>query len=315
MAKAKVATTHHGIRKTKFDYIFDALNITLMCVLMFLILYPLYFTVIASFSDPYAVVNGQVTLWPVRPTLEPYTNVLKESRIWVGYRNNLINVPLGTLWNLVLTIPTAYVMSKKRLHGRSFFATFFLIPMYFGGGLIPTYLQIKNLNLLNQPYTLIMLGGLSIYNMIVTRVFFQTSIPEELYESATIDGANDFCQFFKMALPLATPIIAVMALFYAVGRWNDYFTALIYITDTDYHPLQIVLRGILLLNQTALANVDTQNLGNDDVQYMLELARKVYMAEGMKYSLIFIASAPLLIAYPFVQKYFVKGIMIGSLKG
>ena len=315
MAKAKVAMSHHGIRKTNVDYVFDAVNITFMCLLMFIILYPLYFCVIASFSDPYAVVNGHVTLWPVNPTLEPYMNVLKEKRIWVGYRNNLINVPLGTLWNLVLTIPTAYVMSKKRLRGRSFFATFFLIPMYFGGGLIPTYLQVKNLNLLNQPYTLIMLGGLSIYNMIVTRVFFQTSIPEELYESATIDGANDFCQFFKIALPLATPIIAVMALFYAVGRWNDYFTALIYVTDTDYHPLQIVLRGILLLNQTALANVDTQNLGNDDVQYMLELARKVYMAEGMKYSLIFIASAPLLIAYPFVQKYFVKGIMIGSLKG
>ena len=315
MAKAKVGTTHHGIRKTNVDYVFDAANITLMCLLMFIILYPLYFCVIASFSDPYAVVNGHVTLWPVNPTFEPYMNVLKESRIWVGYRNNLINVPLGTLWNLVLTIPTAYVMSKKRLHGRAFFSTFFLIPMYFGGGLIPTYLQIKNLGLLNQPYTLIVLGGLSIYNMIVTRVFFQTSIPDELYESATIDGANDFCQFFKMALPLATPIIAVMSLFYAVGRWNDYFTALIYVTNQDYHPLQIVLRGILLLNQTALNNIDTNNLGNDDVQYMLELARKVYMAEGMKYSLIFIASAPLLIAYPFVQKYFVKGIMIGSLKG
>ena len=315
MAKAKVATTHHGIRKTRVDYVFDAVNITFMCVLLFIILYPLYFTVIASFSDPYAVVNGHVTLWPVNPTFEPYMNVLKEERIWIGYKNNLINTPLGTLWNLVLTIPCAYVMSKKRLHGRSFFATFFLIPMYFGGGLIPTFLQVKNLGLFNQPYTLIVLGGMSIYNMIVTRVFFQTSIPNELYESATIDGANDFCQFFKIALPLATPIIAVMALFYAVGRWNDYFTALIYVTNQNYHPLQIVLRGILLLNQNALNNIDTQNLQTEDVQYMLELARRVYMAEGMKYSLIFISSAPLLIAYPFVQKYFVKGIMIGSLKG
>ena len=303
------------IRQTKADMAFDAFNTIVMVLLMFVILYPLYFTVIASFSDPYAVVNGKVTLWPVNLTLEPYENVLRESRIWVGYRNNLINVPLGTLWNLILTLPTAYVLSKKKLRGRGLLATYFLIPMYFGGGLVPTYMQIKNMGLVNTPYTLIILGGLSIYNMIVSRVFFQTSIPEDIYESATIDGASNFRQFFQMALPLAKPIIAVMALFYAVGRWNDYFTALIYISNQNLQPLQIVLRGILLLNQTALNNINTQNLGNDDIEYMLTLARQVYMAEGMKYSLIFISSAPLLIAYPFVQKYFVKGIMIGSLKG
>ncbi|MBR0462786.1 MAG: carbohydrate ABC transporter permease [Clostridia bacterium] len=303
------------IRQSKVDVVFDVFNTIIMILLMFVILYPLYFTVIASFSDPYAVVNGKVVLWPVNPTLEPYQNVFKENRIWIGYRNNMINVPLGTLWNLILTLPTAYVLSKKKLHGRAFFATYFLIPMYFGGGLIPTYMQIKNMHLINTPYTLILLGGLSIYNMIVCRVYFQTSIPEDIYESATIDGASDFRQFFQMALPLAKPIIAVMALFYAVGRWNDYFTALIYISDNNLQPLQIILRGILLLNQTALANLNTQNLGQDDIEYMLTLARQVYMAEGMKYSLIFISSAPLLIAYPFVQKYFVKGIMIGSLKG
>ena len=310
MSKAKTK-----IRQTRADVVFDTFNIILMVLVMFVILYPLYFTVIASFSDPYAVVNGKVVLWPVNPTLEPYQNVFKESRIWIGYRNNLINVPLGTLWNLILTLPTAYVLSKKKLRGRGFFATYFLIPMYFGGGLVPTYMQVKSLGLVNTPYTLILLGGLSIYNMVVSRVFFQTSIPEDIYESATIDGASNFRQFFQIALPLAKPIIAVMALFYAVGRWNDYFTALIYISKNDYQPLQIILRGILLLNQTALANLDTQNLGQDDIEYMLTLARQVYMAEGMKYSLIFISSAPLLIAYPFVQKYFVKGIMIGSLKG
>ena len=283
---------------------------------MFLILYPLYFTVIASFSDPYAVVNGKVYFWPVNPTLEPYANVFKEARIWIGYRNNMINVPLGTLWNLILTMPAAYVLSKKHLRGRGLLATYFLIPMYFGGGLVPTYLQVKALGLVDKPYTLIVLGGLSIYNMIVSRVYFQTSIPEDIYESATIDGASNFRQFFQMALPLAKPILAVMALFYAVGRWNDYFTAMIYISNQRYQPLQIILRGILLLNQTALNNVNTSNMmANEDIEYMLTLARQVYMAEGMKYSLIFISSAPLLIAYPFVQKYFVKGIMIGSLKG
>ena len=310
-----MARTKSKIRATKADLVFDTFNIIVMVLIMFIILYPLYFTIIASFSDPYAVVNGQVYFWPVNPTLEPYSNVLKENRIWLGYRNNLINVPLGTLWNLILTMPAAYVLSKKKLRGRGLLATYFLIPMYFGGGLVPTYLQIKDLGLVNKPYTLIMLGGLSIYNMIVSRVFFQTSIPEDIYESATIDGASDFRQFFQMALPLAKPIIAVMALFYAVGRWNDYFTAMIFISNQQYQPLQIVLRGILLLNQTALNNINTNNLGNDDVEYMLTLARQVYMAEGMKYSLIFISSAPLLIAYPFVQKYFVKGIMIGSLKG
>ncbi|MCR4805610.1 MAG: carbohydrate ABC transporter permease [Clostridia bacterium] len=314
MASAKI-TMKKKIRQTKADVVFDAFNTVFMVILMFVILYPLYFTVIASFSDPYAVVNGKVVFWPINPTLEPYANVFKENRIWIGYRNNLINVPLGTLWNLILTLPTAYVLSKKKLRGRGLFATYFLIPMYFGGGLVPTYMQIKSMGLVNTPYTLIVLSGLSIYNMIVSRVFFQTSIPEDIYESATIDGASDFRQFFQMALPLAKPIIAVMALFYAVGRWNDYFTALIFISDNNLQPLQIILRGILLLNQTALANLNTQNLGQDDIEYMLTLARQVYMAEGMKYSLIFISSAPLLIAYPFVQKYFVKGIMIGSLKG
>ena len=305
----------NAIRKTKADRVFDVFNILIMVGILFVIIYPLYFCVIASFSDPYAVVNGNVYLWPINPTFEPYQNVLKENRIWIGYRNNLINVPLGTMWNLILTLPAAYVLSKKKLRGRGLLATYFLIPMYFGGGLIPTYLQIKSMNLINTPYTLIILGGLSIYNMIVSRVYFQSSIPEDIYESATIDGASNFRQFFQMALPLAKPIIAVMALFYAVGRWNDYFTAMIYISDQNYQPLQIILRGILLLNQTALNNLDTANLGQDDVEYMLTLARQVYMAEGMKYSLIFISSAPLLIAYPFVQKYFVKGIMIGSLKG
>ena len=311
-----MANTKTKIKQTKSDLAFDIFNTFCMCLLMFLILYPLYFTVIASFSDPYAVVNGKVYFWPVNPTLEPYANVFKEARIWIGYRNNMINVPLGTLWNLILTMPAAYVLSKKHLRGRGLLATYFLIPMYFGGGLVPTYLQVKALGLVDKPYTLIVLGGLSIYNMIVSRVYFQTSIPEDIYESATIDGASNFRQFFQMALPLAKPILAVMALFYAVGRWNDYFTAMIYISNQRYQPLQIILRGILLLNQTALNNVNTSNMmANEDIEYMLTLARQVYMAEGMKYSLIFISSAPLLIAYPFVQKYFVKGIMIGSLKG
>ncbi len=303
------------IKSTMSDRVFDAVNVALMIIIIVLMLYPLYFTVIASVSDPYSVVKGQVFLWPKGLTLEPYTNVFKDNRIWTGYRNTIFYTVVGTLWNLILTVPSAYVLSKKHLPARGFLATYFLIPMYFGGGLIPTYLQIKSLGLINTIYTLVILGGLSVYNMIVTRVYFQTSIPEDLYESARIDGASDFRSFFQIALPLAKPILAVMALFYAVGRWNEYFTALVYVSDVKLQPLQIVLRGILLLNQTAVQSLDTKSMTDTDIEQMLDLARRTYMAEGMKYSLIFIASAPLLVAYPFVQKYFVKGIMIGSLKG
>ena len=187
-----------------------------------------------------------------------------------------------------------------------------MIIMFFSGGLIPTYLQIKSLGLLNKWYTLIVLEGFSVYNMIVTRTFFQNSIPEEIFEASKIDGANEFQNFFLIAMPLAKAIIAVITLDYAVSRWNSYFTALIYTSKESYQPLQIVLRNILISNQTALQQVTTDALDPDAVA---DAARKAYMAEGMKYSLIFISSAPLLAAYPFVQKYFVKGVMLGSIKG
>ena len=182
--------------------------------------------------------------------------------------------------------------------------------MYFSGGLIPTYLLVRDLHLLNTAYTIVVLGGLSIYNMVVTRTYFSNSIPGELYESAKIDGATEFTNFFQIALPLAAPILAVMALYYGVARWNDYYTAMIYLSSSDRQPLQMVLRDILLQNQNAL--VAAENLSDEAMELM---ARRAYMAEAMKYAVIFIASAPLLCAYPFVQKYFVKGMMIGSLKG
>ena len=253
---------------------------------------------------------GKVFLKPSGFTLEAYRNVFENRKIWVGYRNTVFYTLFGTLLNLGLTLPTAYVLSKKQLMGRTFFSWYFLIPMYFGGGLIPTYLLVKSLRLINTPVVIVIMGGLSIYNMIVTRTYFTNSIPEELYESARIDGANEFVGFFRIALPLAAPIIAVMTLYYGVARWNDYYTALIYVSKARYQPLQLVLRSILIMNESAL--VDAGNLSSEEMELM---ARRAYMAEAMKYSIIFIASAPLLAAYPFVQKYFVRGIMIGSLKG
>lgn len=299
-------------RRTRGDRIFDCINVALVSIILLIVLYPLYFTVIASLSDPYSVVKGEVFLLPKGFTLEAYKNVFAESRVWRGYRNTIFYTFFGTCFNLLLTIPAAYVLSKKELVARNFISTFFLIPMYFGGGMIPYYLQVKNLGLINQPLTLVVLGGISVYNVVVSRVYFQTGIPGELYESAKLDGASDFRQFFSIALPLFAPILAVMALYYGVGHWNGYFTAMIYTSSSSLQPLQIELRAILLMSQTAF---DQAALMDADSMDLSALARKAYMAEAMKYALIFISSAPMMIAYPFVQKYFVKGMMIGSLKG
>lgn len=302
------------IRASRSDRIFDVVNVTLIVLLVLVMIYPLYFTVIASFSDPYAVVNGEVYLWVKDFSLDAYRAVFEEERLWTGYRNSIYYTITGVLLSLAITIPGAYALSKKDLPGRGFLATYFIIPMYFGGGLIPTYLIVKELGLLNTGHTLIILGSLSIYNMIVTRVYFQTSISEALYESARIDGASDLRMFVTIAIPLAVPIISVIALFYAVGRWNDYYTALIYVSSDKYYPLQMMLRSILIsFEQGFSMNSDaTRNLTAEEVAY---LTQRQYIAQSMKYALIFIASAPLLILYPFAQKYFVKGIMIGSLKG
>ena len=301
-----------AVFESRGDRAFGLINAALLCIVVFIMAYPLYFTIIASISDPYEVVRGNVYLLPSGLTLEPYANVFKDARIWTGYRNSLIYTSVGTLFNLFLTIPTAYVLSKRNIPGRGLLAVFFLIPMYFSGGLIPGYLLNKSLGLLNTPYVLILNGGISIYNMVIARLFYERSIPGELYESARIDGADNLNIFVRIALPLSAPIIAVMALYYAVARWNSYFDALIYISNDNYQPLQMVLRSILLLNQQMLAAIDTNSMTAEEIA---DATRLAYMAEGMKYALIFIASAPMLIAYPFVQKHFVKGVMIGSLKG
>ena len=298
--------------KINSSKVFDIVNYVILTVLMLIFLYPIYFTVIASFSEPYDVVSGEVILWFKGFTIESYKQVFKTKEIWVGYKNSIVYTVVGTLFAMFMTMPAAYAMSKKRLWGRGIFSTFFLITMYFGGGLLPTYLLIKNMGLLNQPYTQIVLGAFSVYNMIVARTYFQSSIPESLYEAAEIDGCSQIKQFFMIALPLAKPIIAVLTLYYAVGRWNDFMTSLIYVSKTQYYSLQHVLRMILIQNANALSGIDASAMEATEVEYLL---RKQYMAEAMKYSVILIASLPMLIIYPFVQKHFVKGVMIGALKG
>ena len=299
-------------RQTMSDKTFDIINLVLLLAITLVVLYPLYFTVIASFSDPYAVVRGEVLLFIKDFTIEPYKNVFVNDEIWIGYFNSIVNTAVSVIYNLALTIPAAFVLSRKTLKGRNIFMGFFVFTMYFGGGMIPGYLLVKNLGLMNTRWALIIPAGFSVYNMIIARTFFQSTFSEELFEAAKIDGCSVFGIFFKIVLPLSGAIIAVIALYVAVGHWNSWFGALLYITKKELYPLQYILRSILIQNQE-MNVISTEGMQNAEmIQYFM---RRRYMAEGMKYSLIFISSLPMLIAYPFVQKYFVKGVMIGAIKG
>ncbi len=304
------SNTSSKIKRSTGDVIFDTINVGLLILITVIIAYPLYFCIIASFSDPTAVATGQVMFVPVDLTIDPYTFVFQDERIWRGYLNSIIYTSSSTAYCVGLTIPAAYVLSKKNLPLKLPVTIFFLITMYFGGGMIPTYLNLNNLGLLNTPFVMILGTGIACRNLIISRQYFSNSIPEEIYEAAHIDGASQIKAFFKIALPLAIPIVAVMALYYAVGSWNSYMGALLYLKDQELFPLQLVLRNILLLNQSMEIDWETMTQAEiDSLQY------REHMVQAMKYSIIFIASAPLLIAYPFVQKYFVKGAMIGSVKG
>lgn len=290
---------------------FDVVNSLLLSILIFLIIYPLYFTIIASLSDPNEVVAGKVYLWITGLQFDAYKYVFRYKQIWLGYSNSVQYTMGGTLLALLLTVPAAYTLSKKELPGRAFIMTLFIIIMYFSGGLIPTYMVVRGIGLLDQKYTLIIIGSFSVFNMIITRTYFQTSIPDSLYEAARVDGSSELRSFFQIALPLSKPIIAVIALYYAVGKWNDFFNALVYLRNRNLANLQLVLRNILLTSELILSSTDF--IGSEEE--LEALVRLAHMAQSMKYSIIFIASAPLLIAYPFVQKFFVKGVMIGSIKG
>ena len=289
--------------------LFDVINTFLVVLITFMIAYPLYFCVIASFSDPTQVGAGKTLLWIKDFSLEAYRNIVKESRLWVGYRNTIIYTVLGTLYNLVLTIPLAYVMTKQRMPFHNAISWFFFLTMYVSGGMIPSYLLMKDLKLIDSPLAMIVGAGVNCYNLIVARQYFAASISQDIYEAAYVDGASELKCFTRIALPLAKPIIAVLTLYYGVGHWNSYYNGLLYIYKAKYYPLQLVLRDILISNQTI--TIDAAG----DVESMKQMMANAHAAEGMKYAIIFIASAPLLIIYPFLQKYFEKGVMIGAVKG
>lgn len=299
------------MKRKKLEF-FDICNFIFMIAILIITLYPLYFTVIASLSEPSAVAAGEVLWKPVQFTLDSYKQVMAYSQLWKGYANTIFYTVLGTMFNLLLTIPAAYALSKKYLPCGNIIMGIFLVTMYFSGGMVPSYLLVKSLGLINTRAALVIVSGISIYNLIVTRVYFASSISESIYEAARIDGAGEIKTFLSVALPLAKPIIAVMVLYYAVAHWNNYFNALLYVSDQDLEPLQSVMRRVLIQNQNALDEVMMQqSLAPGE---LLDNAKRAYAAYTMKYTMVFIASAPLLIVYPFVQKHFVKGVMVGSVK-
>lgn len=298
-----------AVKRCREDVIFDTVIFIILTLILFIVAYPLYWVIISSFSDPTAVSAGKVLLRPMGFTLKGYAEVFKNSQVMRGFFNSIVITFVGVCVNLAVTLPTAYALSRDNFSGKKPITVFYMITMFFGGGMIPTYLVVKNMQLLNTIWALVLPGCLSVYNMIVARTFFKSNISEELYEAGEIDGCTQSRFFFQIALPLSKAIIAIMVLYYGVGHWNSYFSALLYISDQDKYPLQLVLRNILITNQTALSQTATTAAARAALQEQQQLI------DVMKYSLIIISSVPVLIMYPLVQKHFVKGVMIGSVKG
>lgn len=287
------------------DKLFDFAVYAMLTVVLFLVLYPLYFVIIASFSDPLEVLGGKVIWRPVGFSLEAYRMVFRDKQVMIGYRNTIAYTLAGTALNMVMTIAAAYPLSRRDLKGKGLVLKMMVFTMFFNGGLIPTYMNIARLGLLNTFSVMILPVAISTYNVMIMRTFFVNSIPYELEEAAYVDGASHLRSLVSIILPLSKPILAVMVLFYAITHWNSYFSALIYLSDEERYPLQLVLRSILIQNQASEESLaDVHSTFN-----------RMLRGETIKYALIIVASAPVLCLYPFLQKYFVQGIMIGSIKG
>ena len=293
------------ISASRDDLVYYIISGFIMSVLLVMALYPMVFVLSASFSSGDAVSSGKVILWPVELNLEGYKTVFRNNDILRAYWNTLLYTAAGTLINVSMALITAYPLSRRDLRGRGFLMLIFTFTMFFSGGMIPSYINISNLHLMNTFWVMVLPGALSVYNMIVTRTFIQTSIPYEMLEAASIDGCNDTKYFFSFVLPLSKAIIAVNTLFSAVNHWNTYFNAMIFLNDRDKLPLQNIMRELLVLNEMNLSDLV-------DPEQALLMLNSVAV---LKYALIVVATVPILCAYPFAQKYFVKGVMIGSVKG
>lgn len=293
------------VRLSRQDKTYYGVVYTLVTLLTLIVLLPLINVLACSFSAPEAVASGKVLLWPVNFSVSGYERVFNTDEIWIGYANTLYYTIVGTFVNVFVTMICAYPLARRGLPYKSFFSFLFAFTMLFSGGLVPTYLLARSLHLLNTRLALIIPGAMGVYQMIVTRTFLVANIPQELLEMSQIDGCNDFRFFWSFVLPLSKAVIAVTAMQYAVGHWNSWFSAFLYLSDDKKYPLQMMLRRILVMNQIKASDyVDEETL-----------VAMEGMADLLKYSLIVVATVPILCAYPFIQKYFVKGIMIGSLKG
>lgn len=295
------------MKLSREDKIFDLINYIVLGLVSLLVLYPLYFMVIASFSSPEMVNSGQIVLVPRGVSLDGYKQLMQDANIWIGYRNTIIYTVFGTILNIVVTVSAAFALAHRDLVGKSFFMGYFVFTMYFSGGMIPLYIVVNKIGLYNNPLVLIILGAVSVYNLIIARTFFQSTLPPELYDAAAIDGCGNFRFFIQIAVPLSKAIIAVLVVFYGVGHWNEFFNALMYISKKEYYPLQLVLREILLQSRM-VEQVATEAA-------LIDLQERQRYAELIKYGVIVVSSVPILAVYPFAQKYFVKGVMIGSVKG
>jgi len=287
------------------DKIFYIVIITILTLFFLIVLYPCIFVISASFSSGTAVQSGRVVLFPVDFSLEGYKTVFNTKNVWIGFGNSLFYTVVGTIINIVMTMTAAYCLSRNDLPGKNFFMLLFTFTMFFGGGLIPSYMVIQNLGMLNTRWALLIPGAIGVYNLIVARTFIINTIPQELLEASMIDGCSDVIYYTQVVIPLSKAIIAVLVLFYGVGHWNAYFNAMIYLHDKAIYPLTLFMREILMSSQ-----IDPSTVTDPELQ-----ARLADMVGVIKYSLIMVSMIPILLIYPFVQKYFVKGVMIGSVKG
>ena len=300
LAQAK----ENRLRESGMDRAYNILVYILLTLALIVTIYPMIIVLSSSFSSSAAVLGGKVWLYPIGFNLMGYEAVFRNARIWIGYKNSIWYTAVGTLVNVIVTIMAAYPLSRKDFRPRRFVMLLFTFTMFFSGGMIPAYILVSNLHLMNTRWALILPTALSVYNMILMRTYFQSNFPDELLEAAQLDGCSDLYYLWRVVLPLSKPIIAVIALYYAVGHWNEYFNAFMYLSDPQLQPLQIVLRSILIQNSVDSLTIDLSNM-----------VEREALKNLLKYSLIVVASVPVLVIYPFVQKFFVKGVMIGSVKG
>ncbi len=292
-----------GVKESVGDHIFNVLNTILMILISLVIIYPLWYVILASITDPAIVNTGRFLLLPTGLYTAGYVEAFDYPQLWNGYRNNIIYTVVGVIVALFATIPGAYALSRRDMAGRRGIMFLFTFTMFFNGGMIPLYLVIQNIHIYNTLWAIVLPVGVSVYNLIVCRSFFESNLPLELLEAAKLDGCSDFGFFFKIAIPLSSTIIAVMVLFYATGLWNMYFNALMYLQDQDKMPLQVVLKDLINSNQLMAGSSGA------------EMAERQKLVDQLKYVIVTLAAFPLVIVYPFVQKYFAKGVMVGAVKG